>query len=229
MHRLYYYPGNANLAAHLLLEEAGCEYELVLVDRTRGAQKSAEYLRLNPNGTIPTLVSGSLVLFETAAICLHLADQYPAAGLAPALGSPERAHLYKWMFFLSNTVQPAYMAFRYPEKHASLAGELATEANAEAVLLAIRRAAAERAAQAFAAIEQSLAQAGPYLLGAEYSACDAYLYMLAWWARQLPKPPAQLLGVRRCVEAVASRAATRRACAAEGVPVYDPATDAPAT
>lgn len=56
-HQLYYYPGNANLAPHILLEEAGCEVELVLVDRAAGAQKSPEYLRLNP-GRIPTLVCG---------------------------------------------------------------------------------------------------------------------------------------------------------------------------
>lgn len=81
---LYYYPGNANVAVHILLEELGCDYELALVDRSLYAQKSDEYLRLNPNGTIPTLVSGSLVLFETAAICMHIADQHPSAGLAAA-------------------------------------------------------------------------------------------------------------------------------------------------
>ncbi|WP_437902162.1 glutathione S-transferase [Sorangium sp. So ce327] len=117
--QLYYYPGNANLAPHLLLQEAGCDFELVLVDRDRREQKSANYLRLNPNGVIPTLVCGELVLFESAAICLYIADQYPSARLIPPLGSSERAHLYKWLFFLSNTVQPAYMAYRYPEKYAA--------------------------------------------------------------------------------------------------------------
>jgi glutathione S-transferase len=182
-HKLYYYPGNANLAAHILLEEAGCEYELVLVDRAQRAQKTHEYLRLNPNGTIPTLVSGSLVLFETAAICLHISDQYAAACLAPPLGSQERAHLYKWMFFLSNTVQPAYMAFRYPEKHASPTHPLTTSGH---ILRAVQSSAAERVSQAFEVIEQSLSEGGPFMLGAKYSACDAYLYMLAWWARKLP-------------------------------------------
>ncbi len=226
MQRLYYYPGNANLAAHILLEEAGGEYELVLVDRAHGAQKAEEYLRLNPNGTIPTLVSGSLVLFETAAICLHVADQHPWARLAPPLGTPARAHLYKWMSFLSNTVQPAYMAFRYPEKHVSLTCAPSSEENRAFALQAVQASAAERAALAFEVIERSLGPGGPYLLGAEYSACDAYLYMLAWWARKLPRPPARLRRVRLCVEAVASREATKRACAAEGVPVYDPAADA---
>lgn len=220
--QLYYYPGNANLAAHILLEEAGCEYELVLVDRSRSAQKSAAYLRLNPNGTIPTLVSGSLVLFETAAICLHIADHHPQAKLAPPLGSPERSHLYKWLFFLSNTVQPAYMAFRYPEQQVALDGLPTGESSGNDVLEAVRSAAAARAARAFDVIERSLGNEGPFLLGAEYSVCDAYLYVLAWWARKLPVPPARSPRLRACVQAVAARPATQRACAAEGVAVYEP-------
>jgi len=223
--KLYYYPGNANLAAHILLEEAGCEYELVLVDREQRAQKSAEYLRLNPNGTIPTFVSGDLVLFEAAAICLHIADEHPAARLAAPLGARERAHLYKWLFYLSNTVQPAYMAFRYPEQYAGLASGSASGPTS-ASIEAVRASAAERAANAFEVIERSLGDGGPYLLGADYSAGDAYLYMLAWWARKLPRPPARLPRLRACVNAVAARPATQRACASEGVEVYNPAPDA---
>ncbi|HTV21091.1 MAG TPA: glutathione S-transferase family protein [Polyangiaceae bacterium] len=216
--QLYYYPGNANLAAHILLEEAGVEYELVLVDRTRHAQKSPEYLALNPNGTIPTLVWDELVLFETAAICLHITDRSPQAPLAPPLGSAERAHLYKWLFFLSNTVQPAYMTFRYPEQHVA-------PPTPDAVT-AVQTAAAERTSRAFDALERAWTGPGPFLLGERYCAADAYLYMLAWWARKLPRPPALLPQVRACVSAVASRPATRRACASEGVDVYEP--EAPA-
>jgi glutathione S-transferase len=223
--QLYYYPGNANLAAHVLLEEAGCEYDLVLVDRAQREQKSAEYLRLNPNGTIPTLVWGPLVLFETAAICLHIADQHSAARLAPAQGSHARAHLYKWLFYLSNTVQPAYMAFRYPEQHVALEADAAPALSSADAAAAVRVAAADRAARGFDVIEQAWG-AGPFMLGAEYSVCDAYLYMLAWWARKLPKPPGRLPRVRACIAAVAARAATRRACQSEGVEIYDPTLDA---
>src|SRR4051812_4965496 len=116
-HQLYYYPANANLAPHILLHEAGCQHELILVDRRQEQQRSSEFLRLNPNGRIPVLVSGELVLFESAAICMHIADLYPEAQLVPPLRSVERAHFYKWLTFLSNTVQPAYMAFRYPEHY----------------------------------------------------------------------------------------------------------------
>ena len=91
MLQLHYYPGNASMAPHLLLEEMGVAYELKLVDRTQQAHKSAAYLKLNPNGLIPVLVDGDLVLYETAAICLHLLDTNPKAGLAPTPGTSARA------------------------------------------------------------------------------------------------------------------------------------------
>ncbi len=78
MYQLHYYPANVSAAPHMVLEEMGADYELMLVDRTVNAQKSKEYLKLNPNGRIPTLVDGNLVLFEAAAIVLHLLDQNPA-------------------------------------------------------------------------------------------------------------------------------------------------------
>lgn len=81
------------MAPHFVLEEIGKPFELALVARTRDQHKSPEYLALNPNELIPVLVDGDLVLYETDAICLHLADTHPAR-LAPALGAPERALLY---------------------------------------------------------------------------------------------------------------------------------------
>jgi len=205
-HQLYYYPANANLAPHILLAEIDCEYELILVDRKSEQQKSAEYLRLNPNGRIPVLVHGELVIFESAAICLQLADLYPSARLAPALGAAQRAHFYKWLAFLTNTVQPAYMAFRYPEQYT-------TEPAAHA---GVRDAAVERLTEAFRVLEAALVE-GPFLLGSHYSACDAYLYMLSWWAERLSPAPSRLPNLRRCLCAVAARPATRRACQEEGI------------
>lgn len=65
MYQLHYFPSNANAAPHMVLEEIGQKYELVLVDRAKNAQKSKEYLKINPNGRIPVLVDGDLVLFES--------------------------------------------------------------------------------------------------------------------------------------------------------------------
>ena len=95
MYQLHYFPANANAAPHMLLEEIGVPYDLVLVDRAKNAQKSREYLKINPNGRIPTLVDGNLIISETTAIVLHLVDQHADAGLAPELGTPDRAKFYQ--------------------------------------------------------------------------------------------------------------------------------------
>ena len=67
MYQLHYFPANANAAPHMVLEELGAKYELLLVDRTKDAQKSREYLKINSNGRIPTLIDNNLVLSEAAA------------------------------------------------------------------------------------------------------------------------------------------------------------------
>ncbi|HTZ78020.1 MAG TPA: glutathione S-transferase N-terminal domain-containing protein, partial [Stellaceae bacterium] len=77
MYQLYYFPGNANLVPHMVLEEIGAPHELRLVDRSKGGLTSPDYLKLNPHARLPTLVDGDLVLYETAAICLHLVDRHP--------------------------------------------------------------------------------------------------------------------------------------------------------
>ena len=97
MVQLHYFPANANAAPHMLLEEIGVKYDLVLVDRAKDAQKSRDYLKINPNGRIPTLVDQNLIVSEAAAIVLHLVDQHADAGLAPAVGTPERAKFYQWL------------------------------------------------------------------------------------------------------------------------------------
>jgi glutathione S-transferase len=104
MMQLHYHPGNASFAPHVLLHEIGAPFELKLVQRMQGEHKQPEYLKLNPNGQIPVVVDGELVLYEAAAICMHLADTHPGAALAPPLGTRERAHFYKWMAWLGSTL-----------------------------------------------------------------------------------------------------------------------------
>ena len=116
MIELYYFPSNASFAPHVLLQELGVPFQLRLVDRDRDEHKEPAYLKLNPNGLMPVLVDGDLVLYETAAICLHLADTHPEAGLMPPLGSAERAHAYKWLMWLTNTLQPTVITYYYPDR-----------------------------------------------------------------------------------------------------------------
>ncbi|MFT7130003.1 MAG: glutathione S-transferase, partial [Gammaproteobacteria bacterium] len=105
MPKLFYYPKNASLVAHFVLEELEMDFELVLVDRNTNAHKSADYLSLNPMGRIPALVDGDLVLLESAAICLYLCERYSGSALLPRSDSSERPLFFQWLMYLTSTLQ----------------------------------------------------------------------------------------------------------------------------
>jgi len=210
MLHLHYYPGNASLTPHMLLEELGVHYQLDLVDRTKGAHKSPEYLKLNPNGLIPVLVDADLVLYETAAICLHLVDVYPKAGLAPALGTPERAHFYKRLIWLTNTLQAMLIHYFYPER-------LVDDGNAEGAAQ-VRTHAEARIGTMLDQLDAELARHGqPWLLGANYSAVDPYALMLCRWTRGLKRPARALPHLAPYLQRVLERPAVQRAFEQEGL------------
>lgn len=174
MIQLHHSAGTAAMAPHIVLEELGIPFELVNVDREGGEHRSPAYRQLNPNGLIPVLVEGDLVLYETAAICLHLADTHPEGALMPPLASAERSDAYKWLSWLSTTLQQALIVYFYPERWASTPEAVAqVKAHAEQkVLLLLEQ------------IDAQLAGHGdPWLLGSTYSLLDPYAMMLCRWTR----------------------------------------------
>lgn len=208
MIELHYYPSNASMAPHMLLEELGVPFRLQRVEREQGAHKSQAYLKLNPNGLIPVLVDGDLVLYESAAILLHLADTHPQAGLAPALGSAERAHLYKWLMWLTNTLQPALIAYFYPERWVN-AGN--TEGAAEV------QAQAEARVGTLLDLLATELERGPWLLGEHYTLLDPFAFMLCRWTRGFAHPAKARPALARYLARVAARPAVQRAIATEGL------------
>jgi glutathione S-transferase len=176
MIELHYYPSTAAMVPHIVLEEIGVAYQRVLVDRTKNAHKSPQYLHLNPNGLIPVLTDGELVLYETAAIVLHLCDTHPEARLAPALASTERAHFYKWLAWLADTLQPALVIYFYPERWM----HEGNSAGASELKLNAQRKVGDMLHQ----LDSELARhGGPWFMGQTYSALDAYVLTLCRWTR----------------------------------------------
>ncbi len=118
---VYFCPGTRSTRALWALEEAGAEYLLVKVDLLKGEGQRPPYIEINPSGKVPTLVDGELVLPESAAICTYVGDRFPAAGLTPAHGTPERAQYLRWAFFVIGELeQPLWTMtkhrFALPEK-----------------------------------------------------------------------------------------------------------------
>ncbi len=203
MIQLHYYPGNASFAPHLLLEELGTPFELQYVDRTMAAHKSPAYLKLNPNGLIPVLVDGSMVLYETAAICLHLADSHPQAGLAPALGTAERAHFYKWLAWLTNTLQAALIIYFYPERWVN-------EGNASGAA-EVKAHAEEKIGAMLDQMDAHLASHGKdWFSGERYSALDPYAFLMCRWTRGFGRPARGLPHLGSYLNRMLARPAVKR-------------------
>jgi glutathione S-transferase len=209
MIQLHYYPSTAAMIPHIVLEELGTPYWRVLVDRSQNRHKEPAYLKLNPNGLIPVLTDGDLVLYEAAAIVLHLCDTHPAARLAPEVGTPARAHFYKWLMWCTNTLQATLIVYFYPERWVK-------EGNAEGAA-EVKAKAQEKVAGLLDQLDALVAEnGGPWVLGQEYSALDAYVFTLCRWTRNFRSTPARArphLGPY--LQRVLARAAVQRVIANE--------------
>lgn len=119
MLKLYGTPPTRALRVIWLLNELGLEYEMVPVDLLGGEQRKLDFLTLNPAAKVPVLVDGDLVITESAAIQLYLAEKNPEAGYIPTTVEG-RAQMYRWIFFLVTEIeQPLWRiarhTFIYPE------------------------------------------------------------------------------------------------------------------
>jgi glutathione S-transferase len=167
-YKLYGRPGSGSLAVQVALEELDAPYERIWV----GSEESdlARLRALNPNGRVPALVlPDGTVMFESAAMLIHLALRHPQCALAPQPGTSRHAVFVQWMVFLSANVYEAALRIYYSARYSARG-----EADAEA----IRKQGTDDFCTHLALVSQAL---GPYVLGADYSVADPYLHMLASW------------------------------------------------
>ena len=198
-YRLYGRRGAGSLAPQMVLEEIGAAYELVWVSKAPAEIEA--FRRISPAAKIPVLVlPDGTVVSESAAILIHLTNAHPAATLAPIAGTSAHAQFLQWMLFLSANMYEAALRFFYSARY-SAAGE-------PAAVQIKRQALADWTGH----LETVHAALAPYVLGAQLSAADHYLYMLASWYP--PDEPALAFGLpklRQHTELVQRRPATRKA------------------
>jgi len=207
MYVLYFSPGAASLCVHLALLEIGAPHELRKLDLDAGEQRSPAYLKLNPNGLVPTLLIQNRPFFEAAACLMTLAERHAAAGLAPPAESLERAAWNQWLLHLANTLQPAFRLWFYPS-------DLSAD---EALQAAIKDGARARIETTWQRIDAHLAAHGPYLLGAHVSAPDLMLIMLMRWSRNMPRPATDWPALADFARRMKARASWQALYAAEGL------------
>jgi glutathione S-transferase len=202
MYHLYYTQESAAMGCHAALEEIGAPFELLPVDLL--STLPPEFLALNPNGKVPTLIherddGERLVLFQSGGILLYLADLHPEAGLAPPPGSAGRGLAYQWLAFLGEMVQQSYMMSYYPDRFTSDPDGVAAVAEKGGEWVGVLLGQVDRALDP-----------GPYMLGRDFSVCDLYLHTLSRW-----NPPgypsfADFPNAARCAALIAERPVVKR-------------------
>ena len=153
---LYWAPQSRAFRALWLLEEIGRPYEKVLVDIRAPGHPTADYLRINPMGKVPAVRDGAVTVAESGAISAYLGDRFPEAGLAPAIGDPDRARYLQWLFFSPGCIEGSFI-----EKFGKL--ELP------------RMAAGWGSFDTVMDVLETELSKGPWLLGDRFSAADVLI------------------------------------------------------
>jgi glutathione S-transferase len=104
---LFHSPNSRSVGTLILLEELGAPYQLHVLNMQAGEQRQPAYLAVNPMGKVPAILHGDVLVTEQVAISLYLADLFPQAGLAPALGDRQRGPYLRWMAFYGACFEPA--------------------------------------------------------------------------------------------------------------------------
>ena len=208
MYHLYYTMESAAMGCHAALEEIGADFALHHVNVTR--KRTHDYLALNPLGKVPTLIDERadgerLVIYQSAAILLYLADCHPEANLAPPPGSAGRGRCYQWLSFMGEMLQASYMMAYYPERFTT---------DAEGREAVVARGA--KWVMEYLSLVESALMPGPYFLGETFSICDLYLHTLSRWNPSGYPRFADFPSLARNAALVEARPAVRRMLEVQG-------------
>jgi len=170
MLKLFYAVGSCALASHIALEEAGAEYETVRLNFAANDQRKPEYLKINPKGRVPALVTDSGILTETPAILAYIAQVFPKADLAPLSDPFAFARVQSFNSYLCSTahVNHAHLmrGSRWADEPSSLED--------------MKRKVPKNVGDGFALMESEMVE-GPWVMGKSFTICDPYLFTIANW------------------------------------------------
>ena len=201
---LYYAPNTCALASHIALEQVGADYRAVRVDFASQQQRSPEYLRVNPKGRVPALITGRGTLTETPAILQFIAQSHPQARLAPLDDPFELARMNAFNSYLCSTVHVAHAhrmrGYRWTDDPAALE--------------ALKKKVPHTVGECFELIEREFF-VGPWVLGERYGLSDMYLFTLAQWLEADGVEPARFPKVAAHRERMRADPVVRRVIAAQ--------------
>ncbi len=167
---LFYAPGTCSLASHIALEESGTAYEAKRLNFADGDQRKPDYLKINPKGRVPALVTDKGIISENVAILAWIAQSYPSANLAPLYDPFAFAQVQAFNSYLSSTVHVAHA-------HRPRGSRWSDDAAAQD---SMKKKVPQNMAECFALIETEYFK-GPWVMGEQYTTCDPYLYVMETW------------------------------------------------
>lgn len=199
--KLYFSPGACSLSPHIVLREAGLEFEIEKVGLAdKKTEKGADYTTVNPKGYVPALqLDNGEVLTEGPAIVQYLADKAPEKKLAPAAGSMERYRLAEWLNFISTEVHKNFSPFFNPKAPEE------TKQGARDIL-----------AKRLGFVAQKLGSS-EYLMGNQFTVADAYLFTVLNWAGHVKLDLSPWPVLKAYQQRIAARPAVHAAMVAEGL------------
>ena len=130
--RLYHVPNSSSQRVLWLLEEIGEPYDLTVLGDRASRLDDPEHMARHPMGRVPVVESDGEFMFESAAICLQIADSYPSAGLIPPPGTQERGLVYQWSLFAITEIQAKMIQSRMSRESDPQGSETAKESLLEA-------------------------------------------------------------------------------------------------
>ena len=199
--KLYFAPGACSLSPHIVLREAGQNFDLVQVDlREKKTKDGKDFNAINGKGQVPVLeTDDGFTLTEGPVIVQYVGDKAPGSKLVPAAGTKERYQVQEWLNFITSELHKNFgPLFRptTPDAHKQIA----------------RDAIAGR----FKWINEKLAGRN-YLMGETFTAPDAYLYVMTRWAQRMEMDLNQWPNLKAFAERVAGRPKVQEALKAEGL------------
>lgn len=199
--KLYYSPGSCSLAAHIMLEEAGLKYDIERVNtKEHVTETGADYLKINPKGYVPTLLTdGGELLTENSALLPWIAEQSKGAKLIPAAGTMENYRVREWLGFLSSELHKNFS----PLFRANI-GEDLVKFQLEVI------------ARRLGTLNEAL-QGKSYLTGENFTPADAYLFVIVRWSPRVKVALDNFPNLQAFQARVAARPAAVKAMTAQGL------------
>lgn len=199
--KLFYMPGACSLAPHIVANEAGIALDLIKVDgKTKVTEADENFLGINPNGYVPTLVlDDGQTLTEAQLVVQYLADQKPETNLLPAAGGMARYRVQQWLAFISSEIHKTFSPFFKPGTPEET-----------------KTASREHLAKRLTYLDEQL-EGKSYLTGETFTVADAYLWTVLSWTKFVEIDLAPYANVQKFMAMVAARPAVLKSLQEEGL------------